>query len=455
MKPYILVVDDEPDIRHLVKDILEDEGYEVSVAENGTAARLQLQARTPDLTLLDIWMPDVDGITLLKEFTMAGHNTPVVMISGHGTVETAVEATRLGAFDFVEKPLSMGKLLTTVERAIAEMRKPKTEGVTGPGKAVPEPVGHSEVMRTLRARAAKVAEQRNTVLIYGEPGAGKSMFARYIHGLSDQASGPFLTVNLASLETEQIHKVLFGNGLGTAEASESAFVQARGGTLFINNVSVAELSVQTRLAEILSQEENDISVRHAVGTLPRLIVATSEDVRPLVDVGQFRRDLYYKLNETPLWIPPLRDHREDVPELLGYFVDLAMAENQLPYRKFSFAAQNWLRNYSWLGNALEMKNLVKSLLVLGNEADIEVDEVKAILGHNFAVEPSGTGDAQQDFELPLREARERFEKAYLEFHLRAANGNVGVVARKAGMERTHLYRKFRALGIDPKNIRHD
>ena len=307
MKPYILVVDDEPDICHLVKDILEDEGYEVSVAENGTSARQQMQARVPDLTLLDIWMPDVDGITLLKEFTMAGHNAPVVMISGHGTVETAVEATRLGAFDFVEKPLSMGKLLTTVERAIAEMRKPKSES-GGPGKAVLEPVGHSEMMRTLRARAAKVAEQRNTVLIYGEPGAGKSMFARYIHSLSARASGPFLTVNLASLETDQIHKLLFGNGQEAGEVSESAFVQARGGTLFINNISVAELSVQTRLAEMLSQEDNDVSLRQSANTMPRIMVATSEDVRPLVDVGQFRRDLYYKLNETPLWIPPLRDH---------------------------------------------------------------------------------------------------------------------------------------------------
>ncbi len=452
MKPYILVVDDEPDIRHLVKDILEDEGYEVSVAENGNAARQQVQARVPDLTLLDIWMPDVDGITLLKEFTKAGHSSPVVMISGHGTVETAVEATRLGAFDFVEKPLSMGKLLSTVERAIAEMRKPKSESAA---RAAVEPVGHSELMRTLRERAAKVAEQRDTVLIYGEPGAGKSLFARYIHNLSACARGPFLSVNLASLETEEIHKLLFGSHTGAEDVPQNAFVQARGGTLFINNISVAELSVQSRLVEMLTQEENDISLRRGV-ELPRIIVATSEDVRPLVDVGQFRRDLFYKLNETPLWIPPLRDHREDVPELLSYFVDLAMSENQLPYRKFSFAAQNWLRNYSWPGNALEMKNLVKSLLVLGNESDIEVDEVKATLGHNFSSEaPSAGGDLQQGFELPLREARERFEKAYLEFHLRAANGNVGVVARKAGMERTHLYRKFRALGIDPKNIRQD
>lgn len=450
MKPYILVVDDEPDIRHLVRDILEDEGYEVSVAESGQSARRCLEERIPDLTLLDIWMPDVDGITLLKELHSAGYMAPVVMISGHGNVETAVEATRLGAFDFVEKPLSMGKLLSTVERAIAEGKRAEPEQLSVPGGSA-EPVGHSDIMRNLRERAAKVAGQNNNVLLYGEPGTGKSIFAQYIHSLSPLAAAPFVSINLANMDGAEARRMLFGSDSQQA----GAFSRAGRGTLYLNNINFADDGVQAELLDVLVRR-NKTASSDDQQPAPRVIVSASEDLNTLVAEGTLAKELYFQLNELPIWIPPLRDHREDVPELLAHFVEMAIKEDHLSYRKFSFAAQNWLRNYAWPGNVLELRNLVRSLLVMGGDDEVSVEEVRSILGHGQPQNLGGTeSQEQQDYDLPLREARDRFEKAYLEHHLREANGNVGVVARRAGMERTHLYRKFRSLGIDPKNVRKD
>lgn len=452
MKPYILVVDDEPDIRGLVKDILEDEGYQVDVAANGESARQLVKARQPDLVLLDIWMPDTDGISLLKEFSEVGMTSPVVMISGHGTVESAVEATRLGAFDFIEKPLSLGKLLLTVQRALTSGGKEKEFGM--PRRQAlqypVEPVGKSVQIRNFRDQIKRVAGYETPVLIVGEAGSGKSLFARYLHDNSARSEGPFVSVRVAHID-ENIDMVLFGSD-NLGEVMQGYLEQAHRGTLFLNDIADLDLPTQGKLLDVLitrsfkrigGKERKEIDVR--------IVAGTKYDLMELVKSDRFRDDLYFRLGEITLPVPPLRDYREDVPELLGYFVDFFVSQEGLPYRKFNVASQNWLRNYHWPGNVLELRNLVHRLLILGDGNEIGVAEVENQVSVQSQLQLQ-VASSPDDFSLPLREARDRFEKSYLEYHLRQARGNVGLVARQAGMERTHLYRKFRQLGIDPKKI---
>lgn len=452
MKSYVLVVDDEPDIRNLVKDILEDEGYQVAVAENAAMAREAVYERCPDLILLDIWMPDMDGISLLKEFITAGMTAPVVMVTGHGTVETAVEATRLGAFDFIEKPLSLGKLLLTVQRALVagqqggESRAPLRQKIPYPW----EPVGKSVVMQNFRDQITRIAGYNTWVLLYGEPGSGKELFAHSMHNHSARRDGPFISVRVASVMEGHAGVSLFGdaNAGGTAPGY---LEQANGGTLAINDIADLDLSTQAKLLDVLithsfkrigGSERKEIDVRIVAGTKYNLLEAVRR--------GRFREDLFFRINEIPVRIPPLREHCEDIPELLQYYTDLFVQHDNLPYRKFSVAAQNWLRNYHWPGNVLELRNLVQRLLIVGNSDEISLAEVEVAIMVQF---PGADLDSFDGFDLPLRQARERFEKNYLEHHLRRSGGNVGMVAKQAGIERTHLYRKFRALDIDPRNVK--
>lgn len=452
MKPYILVVDDEPDIRDLVKDILLDEGYDVDVAQDGNAARHAIQQRRPDLILLDIWMPDIDGITLLKEFTELGLSSPVVMISGHGNVETAVEATRLGAKDFIEKPLSLGKLLMTVQDVLEKAEHVKdTQDTTGKhAKHGHTPVGKSVVMQNFREQVKRVAGYDNWVLFSGESGTGKELFAHFLYENSNKNTGPFISARISSMVDENPEEVLFGLEDGD-NLHKGLLEQADGGVLFLDDVSELDLSTQAKLLDVFvtrSFKRIGGHERHEVNI--RLVAGTKTDLQEAVKAGRFRDDLYYRMNEIPLFIPPLREHREDIPDLIHHFVDSFVNENNLPYRKFSVAAQNWLRNYNWPGNVLELQNLVRRLLMMGDDSEISVAEVESAIR---VQSPSPVFEMPSDFSLPLRQARERFEKTYLEYHLQEAGGNVGMVAKQAGMERTHLYRKFRALDIDPKKTK--
>jgi two-component system, NtrC family, nitrogen regulation response regulator NtrX len=447
--PYILVVDDERDIRELVKEILEDEGYEVAIANNGQEANRARRFRRPDLILLDVWMPDIDGISLLKEWSAEGSlESPVIMISGHGTVETAVEATRLGAYDFIEKPLSLAKLLLIVRRALeADKLQRENIGLRQQVQPLSKPVGHSAEIVSLCDQIRRIAQHNAWVLISGEPGSGKELFARYLHACSPRAEGPFIHVGVAAIAGENSAVELFGSEAGD-KIHYGRLEQANSGTLFLDEIGDMDPSVQ---AKLLSTLENRSFLRVG-GAEPvqldvRVVAATHRDMEQDVKEGRFREDLYYQLNVVPVQIPPLRDHADDIPELIDFYVStIAMREN-LPIKHFSTAAKNRLRNHNWAGNVRELKNLVQRLLILAQNDEITVEEVEIALGAKPQLVIPGLAAI---FDLPLRDARKQFEKAYFEYQLRQEKGNMGRVANSAGIERTHLYRKLKELSIKNK-----
>lgn len=452
---HILVVDDEPDIRDLVKEILEDEGFFVTVAEDAASAQEARRNRRPDLILLDIWMPDKDGITLLKEWTEGDLlPCPVIMMSGHGTVETAVEATRLGAYDFIEKPLSMNKLLLTVRRALeADRLVRENQGLRRRVYTITEPLGKSEIIQQLRARILKIAQHETPVLISGEPGTGKEICARFLHNHSPRRGGPFVDVGVGSIARENSALDLFGSEEGE-KIHYGRLEQAAGGTLFLDELADMDLEAQARLAGALeSGSFLRVSGKEPVQVDVRVVAATHQDLETQVNEGHFREDLYYQLNVLPLRLPPLREHVEDVPELLNYYVDYFVDQEGLPYRHFSTAAQNRLRNYSWPGNVRELKNLVQRMLILGIGEEITMEEVESTI--SIAPSTRSKEVSSIPLDLPLREAREQFERAYLLQQFRDCDGNVARLAERVGMERTNLYRKLRALGIDPKRALDD
>jgi len=445
--PHILVVDDEADIRDLLKEILTEEGYEVDVAADAAEARMLREEHDVDLILLDIWMPDTDGITLLREWSANGEKSaaPVVMMSGHGTVETAVEATRLGAFDFIEKPVSLAKLLRVVELALEEGRsrqKPRARHL------VPDlirPIGKSREVRALREQVERVASHEAAVLFIGEPGSGREAFARYMHSLSSRANGPFVAVVAASIGQEDAAERIYGRK-DDEGAVDGLLDEARGGTLFLNEVGDLSGSAQSALLAALESREYRRLGDNAVCKVDVRIVSSAQPEFESAPANQFRRDLSSLLSVITLHVPPLRDYAEDVPELLRYFVDQLVDAEGLPFRRFTVAAQNRLRNYPWPGNVRDLKNMVKRLLIMGGDEEIGLEEVEELLAYESA---AGEPLVKQDLlALPLREAREQFERAYLQQQLILCHGKVGQLAKRVGMERTHLYRKLRSLGID-------
>ncbi len=451
---HILVVDDEPDIRTLVQEILEDEGFAVTAAENGETARHALRDRRPDLMLLDIWMPDLDGISLLKEWAEdEGLPCPVIMMSGHGTVETAVEATRLGAYDFLEKPLSLAKLLLTVDRALeADKLQKEYVGLKRRTAIVHEPLGHSAAIQRLREQVKRIAQHDTWVLITGEAGSGRETFARYLHSQSARKDRPFVDLGVSAIARNNAARELFGSE-DEGHIHYGSLEQAAGGTLLLEEVADMDLEIQSQLLGALDTG----SFLRVGGSEPvqidvRIIAATQRNLEEEVRAERFREDLFYHLNVVPLHVPPLREHNEDIPELLRYYVDYFATHEKLPYRRFSVGSQNYMRNYSWPGNVRELKNLVQRVLILGAGDEITQDEVETALGAAPAV-PTQSLEGMVSFDQPLRQAREQFEKAYLEYQLEKHGGNVSKMAKEAGMERTHLYRKLRSLGIEIKERR--
>ena len=433
----ILVVDDESDIRSLIQEILAEEGYDVTTAADAEEARASWAALHPDLVLLDIWMPDTDGITLLREWSRdEAVDCPVVMMSGHGTVETAVEATRLGAVDFIEKPLSLAKLLRTVERALSEARNGKL-GARTLVPAMLAPVGKSQIMQGLREQAQRIAPHGTPVLITGEPGTGREAFAHYIHNLSARADQPFEVLVAASIGDDDAASPLMGN--------EGAFARVGGGTLFINELGDLSPVAQKLLAGVLEQGGYTPSGGGDHVALEARLISSAQPVFEH-DMEEFRRDLVSHLNVLPLRIPPLRTYAEDVPDLLRYYVDKLVDTEVLGFRRFGVAAQNRLRNYPWPGNIRELRNLIHRLLILGGDEEIGLKEIEREL--NAEVAGNEPLVKQDLLAMPLREAREQFERAYLQQQLILCNGKVGQLAKRVGMERTHLYRKLRSLGVD-------
>jgi DNA-binding NtrC family response regulator len=427
---HILVVDDEPDIRELVRDILEDEGHQVSVAENGESARTLFAREKPDLVLLDIWMPDVDGITLLREWSSGGGlDCPVIVMSGHGTLETAIEATRLGAHDFVQKPISLAKLLSIVNQAL-EAGTRSGKPAAPPALNTNEPIGNSALMQVLRSKAEQAALRELPAMISGEKGSGRENLARFIHNQS-KLPGAFVTLEHSELASGDVRAYLL-----------AAFEKAQNGSLFIPELQDLPEEALKALGQLLEADPED-------GTC-RLIVSVSSNILDLAGDSSVLQQLYYRLNVLPLQVPPLRERPDDVPELVRFYAEMFPNQENLPYRPFSVAAQNRLRNHAWPGNIRELRNLVQRLLVLGGEGEVSVAEVEEALQQNPPAPQPASDNHPPFFDLPLREAREQFEREYLVYKLKEAGGSVGRLADAVGMERTHLYRKLRALGINPK-----
>jgi two-component system, NtrC family, nitrogen regulation response regulator NtrX len=448
----ILVVDDEADIRGLLKEILSEEGYDVEIAADASQARSSRAAQVPDLVLLDIWMPDTDGITLLREWSVTdGYDCPVVMMSGHGTVETAVEATRLGAFDFVEKPLSLTKLLRTVERALDAGRRKRLSARTQ-GSALAVPIGKAKITQLLREQVQQAATSSSPVMFLGELGSGREAYARYLHSMSARAAKPFFIVVAASLGPDPAAALFGSERDGKVELG--ALDQAAGGSLYISGLEDLNDNAQRALVGAIEQQGyTRVGGRQRLPLNVRWISSAQEGFELRASPDPFRRDLVALLNVITLRVAPLRDYAEDVPDLLRYYVDRLVDEQHLPLRRFSVAAQNRLRNYPWPGNVGELKNLVQRVLILGSGEEIRLEEIERELAVKQAVdEPL----VKQDLlALPLREAREQFERAYLQQQLLLCNGKVGQLAKRVGMERTHLYRKLRALGVDFRQLGED
>ncbi len=442
----VLVVDDEADIRELIQEILTDEGYEVTVAASAAEARMASDKSKFDLVLLDIWMPETDGITLLREWSEQGEpHCPVVIMSGHGTVDTAVEATRLGAFDFVEKPLSIAKLLRTVERALEPAKR---QG--GPARTVlPSllaPVGRSRLMKNLREQVQQFATLDSPVLLIGEAGTGRAAFARYMHALSTDADSPLVTVLAASLTEGNAEEQLAGIEMAS-DIHSGYFERAENGTLIIEELMDLTDQAQKLVLSVLELNQFVRKGGHEpVEFRARVIGTINADYEAALAAGKLRRELISSLNVLTLRVPPLREYAEDVPELLSYYIDKLVDSESLTFRRFSVAAQNRLRNYPWPDNVRELKNLVRRFLLTGRDEKISLAEVETqISASGTAGEPL----VKQDLlSLPLREAREEFERAYLQQQLILCGGKVGKLAGRVGMERTHLYRKLRSLGVD-------
>jgi DNA-binding NtrC family response regulator len=409
----ILVVDDEAGIRELLREILEDEGYQVRLAENATTARAIRAEGRPDMVLLDIWMPDSDGITLLKEWASSGLLTmPVVMMSGHGTIDTAVEATRIGAFDFLEKPVALQKLLATVKRAL---KRGEADFHGGPGLSS---LGKSTMILELQKRLEQVANLSTPLLLLGENGAGADFCARFLH----QANTPLVVPETTAWLTE-----------GPLEVLE----QARDGVLFVPEIATLNKLEQKGLLFVLGRlEKSNV----------RLVCAASESLPSLVEEGRFDAALFQALSGLTLSIPALREHREDVPDLASRALAQYVEAKEAPPRHFSVAALNALRNENWPGNLPQLNNVVKTLALTSLGEEITHQDVSRVLAQ-FAGPPAVETLPGLPLDLPLREVRDMFERAYFEHHIAKAGGNMSRVAENVGLERTHLYRKLKQLGV--------
>ena len=419
----ILVVDDEVGIRELLFEILRDEGYGVRLAENAQTARSARKEMRPDLVLLDIWMPDTDGITLLKEWAGSGLLTmPVVMMSGHGTIDTAVEATRIGAFDFLEKPISLPKLLATVGKALAGGRVlPKTGLVL-------VNLGRARVIQELRQRLEQVGRLRTPVLFTGAPGCGFELCARHLHIPNTPWVSPEEADWLATNPFEPLN-------------------EAREGTLFVPEIALLSKAEQKGLVQLLAKLEK-FNVR--------LICAATGPLPAMAEDGRFDASLYHQLSGLTIRVPALSDHAEDIPDIAMTMLTQLVDANEVPLRTLTVGALNVMRNLDWPGNLPVLQNVVKTLGLTTLTNDITGDDVNRVAREfNLGPREQATTEVGVSLDLPLRDAREQFEKQYFLHHIRREDGNMSRVADRVGLERTHLYRKLKQLGIRPSGKSED
>ena len=453
MTHRILIVDDEPGVRSALGGVLRDEGYLVDAV--GTAEEcLERTARQAfDVIVLDIWLPGMDGLATLAKLRERGVDAQVVIISGHGNIESAVRAIKLGAFDFVEKPLSLEKTVLVVRNAI---RQRSLEAENRDLRARVDRrltmIGESQAMQQLREQIAMAAPTNGRVLILGDNGTGKELVARTIHALSHRRAGPFVEVNCAAIPEELIESELFGHVRGAFTGAVSdrrgKFEAADGGTIFLDEIGDMSLKTQAKVLRVLQEQVVEpVGSRQQIAVDVRVIAATNKDLAAAIRAGEFREDLYFRLNVIPIFVPPLRERREDIPRLAEYFMANFAQEYGRRPKTFDPAALDRLQRYDWPGNVRELRNLIERLVIMVPGDTIGVDDLSFLrIG-----DATRRSDGQPDDEplLPLHEARDRFEREYILRALARQHGNMSRTAEVLGVERSNLYRKMRAFGIMP------
>ena len=448
--PAILVVDDEPGVRSSLGAVLRDEGLDVETAASGEEC-LDRAARTPyDVIVLDVWLPGVDGLVTLQRLRERKVDAQVVMISGHGNIESAVRAIKMGAFDFVEKPLSLEKTVLVVRNALRQRDlEAENRALRARVDRQHVMVGESFAMRQLREQVETAAPTNGRVLIYGDNGTGKELVARTIHQLSRRRNGPFIEVNCAAIPEELIESELFGHQKGAFTGAvidkPGRFEQANAGTIFLDEIADMSLKTQAKVLRVLQEQVMErVGGTQRIRVDVRVLAATNKDLPGEIRAGRFREDLYFRLNVIPIFVPPLHDRQDDIPLLAEHFMALMAAEYGRRPKRLAPEAIGRLQQYAWPGNVRELRNVIERLMIMVPGDTITAQDL-AFLGHDdlheraAAVEPS----------LPLSEARERFERDYILQALAAQNGNMSRTAEMLGVERSNLYKKMKAFGIAP------
>jgi two-component system nitrogen regulation response regulator NtrX len=457
MKDAILVVDDEAGVRSSLAGVLGDEGYLVTPVESGEAGLAALEARRYDLVLLDVWLPGLDGLEVLRRIRECHAELPVVVISGHGTIETAVKAVRLGAQDFVEKPLSLEKTVLAVKNALRQRRlESQLRELRQQLDARYAMVGESPALQRLREEIRQAAPSNGRVLIYGENGTGKELVARAIHAESQRAAGPFVEVNCAAIPEELIESELFGHTKGAFTGAHATrkgkFELADGGTLFLDEIGDMSLKTQAKVLRALQEQKVEpVGGTGSVDVDVRVIAATNKDLEAEIRGGRFREDLYFRLNVIPFEVPPLRERREDIPLLVRHFMQVLSAEHGRKAREVVPDALEALARLPWPGNVRELRNILERLVIMTPGERIELSHLPATLGASLVARPQGAdepgGSAGGDGTLIA--AREAFERRYILERYRECGGNMSRTAESLGVERSNLYRKMKAFGILP------
>lgn len=449
----ILIVDDEPDIRTMLGDILADEGHATRMADTADTALNEINMRRPDLIVLDIWLQGsrMDGIEVLKNVKRDNPDVPVLIISGHGNIEVAVAAIKQGAYDFIEKPFKLDHLLVATSRALeaSRLRRENADLKNRENRHV-EMIGASHAISQLRQALMRAAPTGSRVMFSGGPGAGKEIAARFLHEKSKRADAPFVVVNSASIEPSEMERVLFGEERDGAPIA-GLFEKAHGGTLFFDEVADMPLGTQSKILRVLvDQSFTRLGGATTVRVDLRIVSATTVDLTAEIAAGRFREDLYHRMSVVPIETPSLAERREDIPELIDHFVVALNQEQGLPQRRFGADAIAALQAYDWPGNVRQLKNTVERLLILGGgEAGagaISAEDLPSEITGGAGEGGGGALDASL-VSLPLREAREAFEREYLIAQINRFGGNISRTAEFVGMERSALHRKLKSLGV--------
>ena len=450
MKPTILIVDDEPGVRSSLSGVLRDEGYSVEAVPSGEACLERLTRGAVDLIVLDVWLPGMDGLATLARLRERQVDAQVVLISGHGSIESAVRAIKMGAFDFVEKPLSLEKTVLVVRNALRQRRlEAENRALRARVDRTQTMVGESYAMRQLREQVAMAAPTNGRVLIYGENGTGKELVARTIHGLSRRRNNAFVEVNCAAIPEELIESELFGHVRGAFTGAvadrRGKFEVADGGTIFLDEIGDMSLKTQAKVLRVLQEQTIEaVGGTSRIKIDTRVLAATNKDLQAGIKAGQFREDLYFRLNVIPIFVPPLRDRDADVPLLAEHFmVEFAREYGRRPKRLDAGAATG-LRSYRWPGNVRELRNVIERLMIMVPGDTIALADLAFLDGGAIA-----TAAPEGEPALTLHDARERFERDYILRALAAQHGNISRTADVLGVERSNLYRKMKAFGIVP------